>query len=541
MIPTNAIRPEVVAQKLAAADNRSARCLADELQENPRLVELMWFVQWYDAFAPGGRGQLARDVIMSQPDAFYSAAMREAGHPACEGRYDVAQCLTVWHSEARAPEDKFECCRPLPNILEDGESPPTRSLPSELETLSYRDFLLWFIDGKATPEDARGNGSEARAIRFGLDRFNFQFLQERCLAEAQQRLPQYLADLCERLDIGFGCAPSWGRGLVPALLALMEQHVQRERARLAMTEVAIKVHDALDYAWAEKKLVRVTGSARFGKTESVKAWASMYPGRARLVTVPCSNSVADLICAVAESLGMAVSYGSRSAELRSRVEFILRHGRLGILADESHFLFPVRFGNTTSPDRLNWIRQNIVDRGLPCALVSTPQAYEGQRKRFDRATSYNMEQWSGRLAMSLELPDRLSVEDMRAVASLHFPELRESLVAMAVGAAKQSQSYLKAIADIASRARWLASKRGASAIALRDLEAAIQDVVPRLSNSASEAVDHSQEPVVAIPQPRGRTAAETLQEICTNRMSPRKPASREGETMTRSAAELVPA
>jgi hypothetical protein len=325
----------------------------------------------------------------------------------------------------------------------------------------------------------------------------------------------------------------------------MDQHAARERMRLAMTEVALKVFDALDYAWAERKLVRITGSARFGKTESVRTWAAMHPGCARLVTVPCSNSVGDLVRAVAKALGNPASYGSRSLELRSKVEFVLRYGRLGFIADESHFLIAVRYNATSSPDRLNWLRTEIVDRRLPCALISTPQAYNGQCERFQRATGYNMEQFTGRTAMALELPDRLTAEDMTALARLHFPELRESLIGMAVGAAKQSQSYLKAIEDIASRSRWLASKRGASGIALRDLESAIKDVVPGLHEPTEEteqaAAEADKMRSEGSLQTLGRTAADTLRAVCTNRIPGRTPGNRGVETETQRAVELMPA
>ena len=49
-----------------------------------------------------------------------------------------------------------------------------------------------------------------------------------------------------------------------------------------MTEVALKVFDALEYAWSEKAMVQITGDARFGKTEAVKTWCMMHPGQARL-------------------------------------------------------------------------------------------------------------------------------------------------------------------------------------------------------------------------------------------------------------------
>lgn len=456
MIPESFIRPEIVAGKLAAAENL-----------DPHLAEVLWFVQSY-SFQPNGLHNLANDLIAGFPEHFQSKAMVAAGAPTRSGNYSLEQCLTAWKIEVRGLtySTRFEDSSPVP-------------LPSEVESLSFHDMLLWFIDEKTTSKDARGDDVQAIALRSGLARFNFPFLQKRCLTAAQSKLPQYLRDLCERPDIGIATGPRWAPGLVPALFAYMARHAERERERLAMTEVAKQVFDALDYAWAEKKLVRVNGDSRFGKTESLRAYCAGHPGRFRLVTVPCSNSEGDLVRAVAEVLGIPVSFGACGAELRGKVEFILRHGRLGIVADESHFLFPVRYARDTVPTRLNWLRTQIVDRGLPCALVSTPQAYEGQRKRFDRATGYNLEQWTGRMALTVNLPETLSREDLLAVARIHFPEVAQTLLEDAADAAIHATSYTKALQDIAARARWLASKRGpAAAVSQADLDAAIREVVP---------------------------------------------------------------
>lgn len=535
MIPTTAIRPETVARKLAAADSLQAPQLAEQLAETPRLIELLWFIQWW-SFQPGGIWKLVADFLAALRDGARMRGMREAGEPGKDGRWTRDQCLAAWRQNYR--------CSPQEQEQDDDEAFLRMARLQDEEECNklLPDFCRW-ARGLRAGEHGFSKLTAAQLAE-GMRLFNRDYFALNAAENAAENLPAVLKDFCEA-EGSIITAPRWFPSLVESLFAFMDQHAARERARLAMTEVALKVFDALDFAWAERKLVRITGSSRFGKTESVKTKAAMHPGRWRLFTAPCSNSLGDLVRAVAEALGMPASYGSRSLELRGKVEFVLKHGRIGFVADECHFLFPIRYGNTSSPDRLNWLRTQIVDRRLPCALVSTPQAYDGQRKRFDRATGYNMEQFTGRTAMSLDLPDRLSVEDMTAVARLHFPELRESLVGMAVGAAKQSQSYLKAIEDIASRARWLASKRSASAIVLRDLESAIKDVVPGLSEPATEiklpAEDTGAPSLESPAQRRGRTAADTLREVCTSRISGRTPGNRGVETETQRAVELMPA
>jgi hypothetical protein len=255
------------------------------------------------------------------------------------------------------------------------------------------------------------------------------------------------------------------------------QAAEAER-KFARTEIAEMVFDILDYAWSEKKLVRIDGNSRYGKTESVRTWCAKYPGCARLVTVPCSNAESDLIRAVGEAFGMETSFGTRGPKLRDKVEFVLRHGRLGVVFDESHFLFPTRYGRNTVPARLNWLRTEVVDRRLPCALVTTPQAYNGQSSRFEKCSGYNLDQFTGRVSVCLVLPDSLSKKDLFAVAKLHFPEIPESQLEPIVGAAMFSQSYIKTAENIASYALWLARQRGAGSINMADVRAAICKVVP---------------------------------------------------------------
>src|SRR5262249_41168398 len=145
--------------------------------------------------------------------------------------------------------------------------------------------------------------------------------------------------------------------------------------RLAMTAVTGKVFEVLDYASQERAMVRIEGDSRFGKTEAVRAWCEMRPGKARLVSVPSSNSLADLHRRIAEALGIDVSYANRSGLMKERIEFVLQHSGIFLVLDEAAFLVPQNYCAFTSPARLNWVRTEIVDRGLPVALIVTPQTF----------------------------------------------------------------------------------------------------------------------------------------------------------------------
>ena len=136
---------------------------------------------------------------------------------------------------------------------------------------------------------------------------------------AQKGLAAWLASICNEAGRLF-TGPWYFPGLIAALLEFMEEFAKEICARLAKTEVAAQIFDALNFAWSQGEWVRIEGDSRFGKTESIETWTAMRPGLARLVKVPCSNAEADLHRAFAEALGMEVDNVSPGPELRRRIE-----------------------------------------------------------------------------------------------------------------------------------------------------------------------------------------------------------------------------
>jgi len=504
MIPESAISPDLLAAKLAHAENLERPDLAKRLETDPGLVELLWFIQWR-SFQPGGLNQFVADLIATCPDRFITSAMRAAGPPHKE-RYTLAQCWPIWRQSwdgrgwTAADAKQYQMTTwPWPTGLND-----------------FTTWLALHFDPDLTLEQIeRGRNCDKQAILQGVEHFNWPFLKAHCLARAEADLPSYLRDLCAEKSTPLD-GPTYCPDLLSLIADYMSRHADTAGLRLAETEVTRKVFDGLEYAHSERKFIRIEGNARFGKAESVKTWCLRYPGRARLVTVPCSNRDSDLIRAVADALGMIVSPGAGSYALREKVEFIIRHGRLGWVFDESHFLFPTRYGPHTTPTRLNWLRQQIVDLGLPCVLVATPQAYEGQRARFDRATRYNMEQWTGRISRRIQLPNELEESELLAVAKLHFPAFPDAGLRIAVGAALKSNSYLKAIEDVATLAQWKARQRHSNAVKTCDLEAAILEAIPGagdiLGRPRLAPAVQSEQPARR-PRPRRKSAAETVREL----------------------------
>ena len=226
-----------------------------------------------------------------------------------------------------------------------------------------------------------------------------------------EQLPGILRGMCEdpRALIE---APEYFPSLVETILEFMDRHRERTLKRIAPTAVTEKVFDALDYAKDERGMVMIDGDSRFGKTESVKAWCESVPGLARLVNVPSSNPLTDLVRRVADAFGMAHTYHTNQTELKARVEFVIRHSEIFLVADEGAFLLPQTYGRTTAPARLNWVRTEIVDQGLPFAVVVTAQVrtddagrvlernnvFRLEAAKFIRKTGYVMEQFLGRAA-----------------------------------------------------------------------------------------------------------------------------------------------
>jgi hypothetical protein len=323
---------------------------------------------------------------------------------------------------------------------------------------------------------------------------------------AADELVLFLEKLC------VGDLESVSRWYCPDVIAEVIAYADRRAAvvnqRLAQTVVAEKVFDALDYACSERVLVRIEGESRFGKTEAIETYAAMWPGKVRVVRTPSSNSERDLIKAVAEAFGIHQTFGTRGETIKDKVEFVIRFSGMLLAFDEGAFLVPSTFSATTPPARLNWIRCAIVDRKLPCVIVTTPQSYNAALARFVKKTAYTFEQFIGREALRVSLPNELAHEDLLAVARIHFPEADEDLLGLIAAKAMQSESYLKAVENIARRARYNAKKRNAKRLSVADVDKASAEVMP--ATAAAVAPVQAERPA-ARKQKRRSAAAAVLQ------------------------------
>jgi AAA domain len=456
-----AIRPEDVAKKLAAIRNHEYPVLLAQLADQPRLVEMMWFLQ-YTSTQPGGLVKFCADMFAQLPERFGTETMRAAKRP----EYTLQEKRSI-----------------------NGEIPykynPAGMIDPDNETPS--DELLAAILDRA-PDSEEERASQRREFERRLKSWTAKEIRCSCQEAVENILPRYLEDLCVKADKGFtelgdydhDKGPHWFMDdPVAAVFEMMDRRAIEVSKRLAMTAVTKKVFDALDYALQERVMVRIEGDSRFGKTESVRAWADMRPGLARVVEVPSSNSLEDLLRRVAESLGLAFSYGTRGQILRERIEYVLKQSGIFLIFDEAAFLVPQNYTPTTAPARLNWVRREVADRKLPLALIHTPQTFMPAVEKFVKKTAFSMQQFTGRNYRIVELPTEMDREDLIAVARIHFPELGIEYLEVIADLAELSENYLQMVEAVAKLSRFVARREGHHRITVSDIETAASELIPR--------------------------------------------------------------
>lgn len=469
--PIGVIRPEEVAKKLAAIRNYELPEMLDQITENPRIPGALLFLQ-YMSMKPGGLVKFCEDMAKEIPDRFGTPAMRQAGQRKLSLR-DKITIYTEVRPEYRPEDEAGEISGLVESIVDEAGFVDWNKLTRNLERDGER-LKGWTVD----------------TFRPG------------CIRAAMKYLPQHLANLCRDLETDFKelhirttepnvFSPSnhierkediWFMDdPMSAVIAMIGRHAEIASRKLAMTEVSRKVFDCLDYALQERTMVRIVGNPRYGKSESIETYCEMHPGIARVVRVPSSNSLAGLHCAIAEALGiMDIGFASRPQRIKERIEFVLRHTGIFLIMDEAAYLIPQNYTKTTAPMRLNWVRAEIVDRGLPLALSVTPQTFLPAVERFVQKTQYTMEQFLGRTYRVVQLPITIGREDVMAVARIHFPGLADCFYSQFADLARVSKNYLQSVEAISKLARYISKKNGHKRIMVDDIKAAADELIPQL-------------------------------------------------------------
>jgi len=527
------ISPAAIASKLARLRNFENERVMSEINADPRLVELLWFIQYMSVPEnnPGGLRKFAADLVADSKDLIGTFAMTK-------------------HSENALSETKLLTVH--------------REIPSGEKWPVFHGVKFW---NARRFEFETKREYQARRKEFFHDRTELlgkiqrSDLVEECGREAGRDLASYLRRLCEHLDTGFyldeeeielpdetesddrpaderdgletfgseavsdylrsnwkkehaSQAPWYFVRAAEAALRFMDRRKAEISARIASTEVSRLVFHWLHKARATRCGIAIEGNSRFGKTEAVKAWAEMHPGLSRYVYTPPSRSEGDLLRAIATALGLQDFQKLRPHVLRNAISQVLSASGIMLIFDEAQSLFPLAFTRNTPPARLNYVRSNVLDAGLPAAFISTPQSYRHAQQRFLKATGFAIEQWSERILKTVALPAEVEREDLMGIARIHFPGLSEAHLEMVVDRTHGTErNYVSDISKIARLAYSNAEDDGLSAPKVSHLKAAMADVLPSLPQDGAAGVACSL-PVGALPA-RCNTPA--------SRVQPRRP------------------
>lgn len=492
LLPSSAINPISLATKLAAVANRNAPAMAEELERCPRLVEAVWFIQWR-SIQPGGLRSLVADLMEHHSDHFVTRAMQEIGAPR-GGVYTFKDMVTVWQS---FPSEAWK--------REDG---PHRARP---------DLVKLMVNGEQMIFQAlKREGMDTELAQF----FTPEFFHSVCVAEAESHLWDSLRKVCEEPMFTFANGETrWERGahspppdfwyvrdLPAALFSMMDSHAEETKGRIALTAVVKTIWREMDFAMYARGLVTIEGDTRFGKTEAIRTWTDAYPGRMRYFAVPSDGRLATMHWALAVAFGL--SYGAKTSEatIRNQINFVLQFGRIGIAADEGHFLLPTR---NAEPRRLDWLRTQIVDKGTPCVVSLTPQ-FMAALSKFTKESSYNAAQWLGRSKRAVVLPDSLTEDDLVAVARMHLPGFTRAFLKRVAGKALQTDHLLAALQNVAVRARWIAQESGRDKWIAADVTQAMQDCLPSSMGAQDAPPEMEAEPPSATPSRNARPCIASL-------------------------------
>ena len=252
-------------------------------------------------------------------------------------------------------------------------------------------------------------------------------------------------------DFGWEFSTRWP-AFLEALGVFMDAYAKAEIGKTADTSLRRKVFEELDFARMECVPVPLVADTRHGKTTAAESYCKAWPGRARVVTVPASNRERDLLRAHAEAYGLDFTPSTPTPRLKEWVEFTQRNTGLFLLYDESHYLIPVEYHKDTPPRRLEWVRTEVIDRGIPCAFLATPQRTDETLQRYAEKTKYRLGQWVGRIAPPVVLSDEPTDADYMAVARLHFPEFPDRVLECLCAQAAVGQSGFKFLEQVGHRA-----------------------------------------------------------------------------------------
>ncbi len=486
-----------------------ATCVASRANalDDPEHRNLVWWVQRL-SWKPGGLDQLADEILQRWPERFITLSMEKLG--AGKGRIYSMPDVRVVRTE-----------------IKDGPAFPLRGEEED-----------WGIFCAADEMDLREDASYRRRRAKALNEArrhpkNYPAAEfaAACRAAASANLGKFLfEEMCLNPSVQLDEHALWYLPrLVETLTELHDLRATAATGRIPITVIGREVHEALDYCLATRGLVVIDGESRIGKTWSVQQWCDGRPGRVIYFQVPESSDDISFFRSLAKALGMGSGRSYKANDLRAKIEGVLQSGDHMVVMDEGHYLFSQRNARNAIPHRINWVLNQLVNKGVRVATVTSPLFAKSQQT-IERHGVWSSAQLIGRIELYKQLPDSLSDEDLQTVARHYLPEGDAKSIRTLVAYARSSQKYLQGMAVVARRAYFIAAKGKCSnptfadvAQALREgvvpSDSALQFAVSRASQESGKKqrgtaratrVQHAfpapAEPVQAIEDTRPRTA-----------------------------------
>ena len=327
-----------------------------------------------------------------------------------------------------------------------------------------------------------------------------------CKDYAESELEQWFIEFCLDPQVSLQSPPAWFHDLERSLLDYFEDRRADTIAGKIVTSIGEQINDALDYAWEEKVMVHINGMARMGKTTQVKQWCESNPGRVRYIQVPSGNDDISFFRAIARALGTASGSAMKTTQIKRQIEDAIQDAGIMLCLDESHYLWPQYKDVRSSPRRINWLLTEVVNKGIPVALITTPQ-FDISQKAIVKGSGWASEQLDGRIAFRLDLPSRLPEQDLLDIARHYFPDSSKEVSLILRWYARRSSKYLAGLEALAKRSRFLARKAGRTLPNGQDLEAAMAQVDPAIAEIFNQKEEQE------TPEPR--TPAKRSQRSCT--------------------------
>ena len=150
----------------------------------------------------------------------------------------------------------------------------------------------------------------------------------------------------------------------------------------------------------------------------------------------------------------------KAAEIRQRVEEVLRAQHLLLILDEADYIWPQSVRLKAYPERVNWLMTAAINQGVSVALIGSRNFSRMMEHVERRCPLWGSEQFHGRIKLRRTLPDSLDPDDLAAIAKLLLPESDEPARLMLVSHALRSQGYVAALESGASRAKYFAEQEG---------------------------------------------------------------------------------